>query len=98
MFAMRLLLVSALLFSGVAAASNPSFAPEDVFSLTWASDPQVSPDGTFIIFTYNYMDIMHRFQGYMQMWHVRAAMYEKDHTITLPALLALLYTVEANSF
>jgi acylaminoacyl-peptidase len=55
---MRLLLVLALWVSGVSAASNPAFAPEDVFRLTWASDPQVSPDGSFIVFTYNYMDIM----------------------------------------
>ena len=55
---MRLLLVLALWVSGVSAASNPPFAPEDVFRLTWASDPQVSPDGSFIVFTYNYMDII----------------------------------------
>ncbi len=55
---MRSVLLSILLISGVVAASSPPFVPEDVFSLTWASDPRVSPDGSFIVFTYNYMDIM----------------------------------------
>ena len=39
-------------------ATNPRFAPEDVFSLAHASDPQVSPDGSFVVFTRNFMDIM----------------------------------------
>ena len=39
-------------------AGKPLFAPEDVFSLAWASDPQVSPDGSFVVYTHNFMDIM----------------------------------------
>lgn len=39
-------------------AGKPPFAPEDVFSLAWASDPQVSPDGSFVVYTHNFMDIM----------------------------------------
>lgn len=39
-------------------AGNPNFAPEDVFSLAYASDPQVSPDGSFVVYTRNFMDIM----------------------------------------
>ena len=39
-------------------AGNSNFAPEDVFSLAYASDPQVSPDGSFVVYTHNFMDIM----------------------------------------
>ena len=39
-------------------AGKPAFAPEDVFSLAYASDPQVSPDGSFVVYTHNFMDIM----------------------------------------
>ena len=39
-------------------AGKPAFAPEDVFSLTYASDPRVSPDGSFVVYTHNFMDIM----------------------------------------
>ncbi len=34
------------------------FQPMDVFKLTWATDPQISPDGSTIIYTRNSMDIM----------------------------------------
>ena len=39
-------------------AGNPNFAPEDVFSLAHAGEPQVSPDGSFVVYTHNFMDIM----------------------------------------
>ena len=56
---MKLRIAAALLLiaSGLQAA-QPSLAPEDVFSLAYASDPQVSPDGSFLIYTHNFMDIM----------------------------------------
>lgn len=47
-----------LLLPPALAAARPGFAPEDVFSLAWASDPQVSPDGSFVVYTHNFMDIM----------------------------------------
>ena len=34
------------------------FQPMDVFKLTWATDPQVSPDGSTIVYTRNFMDVM----------------------------------------
>ena len=47
-----------LLAAPVLHAAHPSLAPEDVFSLAYASDPQVSPDGSFVVYTRNFMDIM----------------------------------------
>ena len=38
--------------------SFPALALEDVFSLAYASSPQVSPDGSFVVYTHNFMDIM----------------------------------------
>ena len=55
---LRLALLIFPLLSGTVAAASQPFAPEDVFGLTWASDPRVSPDGSFVVVTYNYMDIM----------------------------------------
>ena len=53
----RIALLLLLATPGLCAA-QPVFAPEDVFSLSWASDPQVSPDGSFVIYSHNFMDIM----------------------------------------
>ncbi len=47
-----------LLTAPALGAGKPSFAPEDVFSLAYASNPQVSPDGSFVVYTRNFMDIM----------------------------------------
>ena len=47
-----------LLTAPALAAAKPGFAPEDVFSLAYASDPRVSPDGSFVVYTRNFMDIM----------------------------------------
>jgi len=55
---MRLLLLASLLFSTAALAEKPPFSAEDVFRLNYASEPQVSPDGSFIVYTHNFMDIM----------------------------------------
>ena len=56
---MKLRIALALMFLAPAlAAGKPSLAPEDVFSLAHAGDPQVSPDGSFVVYTHNFMDIM----------------------------------------
>jgi dipeptidyl aminopeptidase/acylaminoacyl peptidase len=55
---MRLLLAFSLLLSAAAYADKPLFSAEDVFRLNYASDPQVSPSGSFIVYTHNFMDIM----------------------------------------
>ena len=56
---MKLRIALALLFLAPAlAAGKPSLAPEDVFSLAHAGEPQVSPDGSFVVYTHNFMDIM----------------------------------------
>lgn len=47
-----------LLIAPALAAGKPQFAPEDVFSLAHAGNPQVSPDGSFVVYTHNFMDIM----------------------------------------
>jgi len=52
-----LLFVFALL-AGATAHASPRLAPEDIFRLNWAGDPRVSPDGSFIVYTHNFMDVM----------------------------------------
>ena len=39
-------------------AVSPHFGLEDVFSLEWASDPQISPDGSRIVYVRNFGDRM----------------------------------------
>lgn len=41
-----------------AEADSHGLQPMDVFSLEWASDPQISSDGKSIVFVRNYMDVM----------------------------------------
>jgi dipeptidyl aminopeptidase/acylaminoacyl peptidase len=55
---MRFLIAISLVLSAAAHADKPLFSAEDVFRLNYASDPQVSPDGSFIVYTHNFMDIM----------------------------------------
>jgi len=55
---MKVLLVLCLLLATPALADKPSFSARDVFDLSYASNPQVSPDGSFVVYTRNYMDIM----------------------------------------
>jgi dipeptidyl aminopeptidase/acylaminoacyl peptidase len=40
------------------AQDNPPFTSMDVFDLEWVSDPQISPDGDYIVYERNSMDIM----------------------------------------
>jgi len=37
---------------------SKEFTPLDVFNLEYASDPQISPDGTKIIYVRNFKDVM----------------------------------------
>jgi len=53
-----LALASLLLSLPLSAAERPRFQPIDVFSLEYASDPQISPDGTRIAYTRTSMDVM----------------------------------------
>lgn len=56
---MKIRIALVLLFAAsVVHAGQPKFSPEDVFSLAYASNPQVSPDGSFVVYTRNFMDIM----------------------------------------
>jgi Tol biopolymer transport system component len=52
---------AALLFTLTAAlpawAARPAFSPMDVFALEWASDPQISPDGTQVAYVRQSFDI-----------------------------------------
>lgn len=40
------------------ARAQDAFGPLDVFALEWASDPQLSPDGTQLVYVRNFMDVM----------------------------------------
>jgi acylaminoacyl-peptidase len=51
-------LIFALLFTAASWAEQAAFAPEDVFRLNWVSDLEVSPDGEFVVYSHNFMDIM----------------------------------------
>jgi len=53
-------LVLVLLATQVGAQPTDSsiFQPRDIFDLEWASDPQISPDGSRIVYVRNFMDIM----------------------------------------
>ncbi|HEU4516151.1 MAG TPA: S9 family peptidase [Steroidobacteraceae bacterium] len=50
-------LVLAVLAAFPAAAAKPAFSPMDVFALEWASDPQISPDGTQVAYVRQSFDI-----------------------------------------
>ena len=55
---MRILFLLLALICGAARAQLPPFTAQDVFLLNYASDPQVSPDGDFVVYVHNFMDIM----------------------------------------
>ena len=46
------------LYMSLVFSQNKPFTYMDVFSLEWASDPQISPDGSEIVYLRNQMDIM----------------------------------------
>ena len=43
----------------------------DIFQLEWVSDPQISPDGSKIIYVRNYNDIMAD-RNYSNLWMINA--------------------------
>jgi len=55
---MRILMLAVCLLSAGVAAEQPSFSAMDVFQLQYASNPVVSPDGSFIVYQHNFMDVM----------------------------------------
>lgn len=57
---MSRILVTGLLLMAAAglAAAKPNFQPADLFQLQWASDPQISTDGSRIVYVRNHVDIM----------------------------------------
>ena len=44
--------------TGQETVDNRYFEPIDVFSLEYATDPQISPDGDRIVYVRRFMDIM----------------------------------------
>jgi dipeptidyl aminopeptidase/acylaminoacyl peptidase len=55
-----ILLISLLILApltATAATSKPVFSPMDVFALEWASDPEISPDGTRIAYVRRSFDV-----------------------------------------
>ncbi|MBP86971.1 MAG: peptidase S9 family protein [Planctomycetaceae bacterium] len=58
----RIAVLTLLLIAASSTRANElddkKFELTDVFQLEWASDPQISPDGTRIVYVRNFMDIM----------------------------------------
>jgi dipeptidyl aminopeptidase/acylaminoacyl peptidase len=52
------LVFAAILGLAALGLGQDTFEPMDVFELEWASDPQISPDGTRIVYVRNSMDVM----------------------------------------
>ena len=55
------LTIASILAAVPAAAQNPApemFEPMDVFGLEWATDPQISPDGSSVVYVRNGFDVM----------------------------------------
>lgn len=48
----------ALLIGAQPAGADQPFGRLDVFELEWASDPQISPDGAYVVYVRNGMDVM----------------------------------------
>lgn len=55
---MKIFVAALCLFSTIASAALPRFTSQDVFQLNYASNPVVSPDGTFVVYSHNFMDVM----------------------------------------
>ena len=55
---MRSIFPLLLLAATVSQAEQQALQLEDVFLLNYANQPEVSPDGSFLVYTHNFMDIM----------------------------------------
>lgn len=53
-----LLALTALAAPIAAQSAGDTFAPMDVFGLEWATDPQIAPDGTRVVYVRNFFDVM----------------------------------------
>lgn len=58
-------------FSSIAQQQDDLFTLENVFDLEYASDPQISPDGSQIVYRRNAMDIMQD-RSYSNLWILNA--------------------------
>ena len=52
-------------------AADPPLKPMDIFDLEYAADPQISPDGTKVVFVRNSLDLM-KDRGRSRLWVVNA--------------------------
>ncbi len=52
------LLLTISSFTNLSAQSKPAFTSMDVFELEWVNNPQISPDGHYIVYERKSMDIM----------------------------------------
>ena len=52
-----ILIALTALSAAKSAAAKPAFSPMDVFALEWASDPEISPDGTQVAYVRQSFDI-----------------------------------------
>ncbi|HSF16477.1 MAG TPA: S9 family peptidase [Vicinamibacteria bacterium] len=50
--------LSLLATTAAADGNDDHFGPMDVFGLEWVTDPQISPDGSRIVYVRNFMDVM----------------------------------------
>src|SRR5262245_25830369 len=55
--AVTLSLAAVAALAAGAAAAKPAFAPMDLFSLQWASDPQIAPDGSQVAYVRRSLDV-----------------------------------------
>ncbi len=62
-------LFAGLLCVPAAFGQDAVFEPMDVFGLEYASDPQISPDGSSVVYVRTSMDVM-RDQARLTLWHV----------------------------
>ncbi len=58
LFLLCLFLAYSISFSAFAQQDKPAFSRMDVFALEWVTDPQISPDGSLIVYERRGMDIM----------------------------------------
>ncbi len=60
-----------LLLLASPAAAQPKLSPTDIFQLEYAADPQISPDGQWIVYVRQWQDLMTD-RRYSNLWFVKA--------------------------